>query len=331
MSSARWRPSSVRGAGWRRCRTSRRRSRARRRRSRSARRRRARRSGARRHRRRRLRARARRATLRVIGTWGYDAGDRRARSARSPLLRATCRRRRRRASGARSRSTPREALARRYPALTAASATGSLCAVPLLAGDEVLGAVGVSRAERRAFDAAELELLEALGAPGRAGARARAALRRQRCQRPPAPAADDRGAGAGADAAGGRRDGGGAGRGGARREQRVGGAAGRGRALARARARRRPRAERPGSASRRSRSTPSCRWPRPRAPPTPVWLESAEAIFGGYPRFREVRPQAQSAALLPLADDGRRARRDRARVRLPARRSRRTTATTCWR
>ena len=37
---------------------------------------------------------------------------------------------------------------------------------------------------------------------------------------------------------------------------------------------------------------------------TPLWLESAEAIFGPYPRFREVRPQAQSAALLPLADGG---------------------------
>ena len=36
---------------------------------------------------------------------------------------------------------------------------------------------------------------------------------------------------------------------------------------------------------------------------TPLWLESAEAIFGPYPRFAEVRPGAQSAALLPLADE----------------------------
>ena len=37
-----------------------------------------------------------------------------------------------------------------------------------------------------------------------------------------------------------------------------------------------------------------------------MWLESAEAIFGPYPRFREVRPQAQAAALLPLSTTGRR-------------------------
>ena len=37
---------------------------------------------------------------------------------------------------------------------------------------------------------------------------------------------------------------------------------------------------------------------------TPLWLESPDEIFGPYPRFAEVRPQAQAAALLPLSDDG---------------------------
>ena len=63
----------------------------------------------------------------------------------------------------------------------------------------------------------------------------------------------------------------------------------------------------------------------------PLWLERAAELFGRYPRFVEVRPQAQSAALLPLLGRGRGARRDRARVRPPARVRRRTTATTCWR
>ena len=61
---------------------------------------------------------------------------------------------------------------------------------------------------------------------------------------------------------------------------------------------------------------------------TPLWLESADAIFGRYPRFAEVRPQAQSAALLPLVDGGERSGRSgscstrRARSGPP-------TATTC--
>src|SRR4029079_3575137 len=37
---------------------------------------------------------------------------------------------------------------------------------------------------------------------------------------------------------------------------------------------------------------------------TPIWLESAEAIFGIYPRFEEARQQARASALLPLLDDG---------------------------
>ena len=62
---------------------------------------------------------------------------------------------------------------------------------------------------------------------------------------------------------------------------------------------------------------------------TPLWLESADAIFGRYPRFAEVRPQAQSAALLPLVDGGDGAGGDRARVRLAAHVRARATATTC--
>ena len=62
---------------------------------------------------------------------------------------------------------------------------------------------------------------------------------------------------------------------------------------------------------------------------TPLWLESADAIFGPYPRFAEVRPQAQAAALLPLVGRRRGAGRDRARVRLAAHVRARTTATTC--
>ena len=84
----------------------------------------------------------------------------------------------------------------------------------------------------------------------------------------------------------------------------MGRAAGRGRALARARARRRPR---PATTRSASRSLPlDAELPLAVAArtATPLWLESAEAIFGPYPRFAEVRPQAQSAALLPLADDG---------------------------
>ena len=233
-----------------------------------------------------------------------------------PLTVAVARRARRRASGAPSPSRRRTSCGARYPELAVALPDAiALCAVPLLAGGEVLG-----RRRRQPQRAARLRRRRARAAggarpPGRAGARARAAVR------PPAPpAGHDRRAGAGADAAGGRGDRGRAGRGGARRQQRVGGAARRGRAHARARARRRARRADDAAALRlASRSTPSCRSPHAARTVTPLWLESPEAIFGPYPRFAEVRPQAQAAALLPLSDDGRGARRDRARLRPRAR------------
>ena len=168
----------------------------------------------------------------------------------------------------------------------------------------VLGARGREPSERARSTPHELELLEALAA--RAGWRssgrgciapALSTIACTGCRR-------DRRARAGADAAGGRGDGGGAGRRGARRQQRLGGAAGR------ATGARSSSHTPPATAGRRgsaSRSLPlDAELPLAEAArtATPLWLESAEAIFGAYPRFREVRPQAQSAALLPLADGG---------------------------
>ena len=90
-----------------------------------------------------------RATLRVIGTWGYAPEIVDAFSA-LPLSAHAAGGRGDRASGARSRSIPARTLALRYPELAAASAQQvSLCAVPLLAGEAVLGAVGVSRSDGR--------------------------------------------------------------------------------------------------------------------------------------------------------------------------------------
>ena len=102
-------------------------------------------------------------TLRVIGSWGYDpdavdAYRAVAMTAELPVADVT-----------RDRQTiciqTQTELQERYPMLVD-RVVGSLCAVPLLAGEEVLGAVGVSRSDSRGFYPAERELLEALGRQG---------------------------------------------------------------------------------------------------------------------------------------------------------------------
>jgi anti-anti-sigma factor len=245
----------------------------------------------------------RRTTLRVIGTWGYDPDV--VEAFRTLPLTASLPV----ADAARERrtitiDTPAE-LVRRYPDLAGTGAMGSLCAVPLLAGDDVQGAVGVSRADMRALYTAERELLEALGRQGgqaleraRLYARQRrandrlhrlqtttAALARALTPQEVAETAAAQGRDAlGADSAWvALLD-----------ESR--------RALELAHA-----AGHPEDTRERFQSLPlDAELPLAEAArtTTPLWLESAEAIFGPYPRFREVRPQAQSAALLPLADGG---------------------------
>ena len=170
--------------------------------------------------------------------------------------------------------------------------------MPLLAGDVVLGAVGVSRSDGRAFDGPELELLEALGRQGGlALERARLYDRLHRLQATTAALARAltpqevaaTAAAQGAEALGASsawvalldED---------------------GRSLELAHA-----AGHEESTQQRFASLPlDAELPLAEAARTaePLWLESPEAIFGGYPRFREVRPQAQSAALLPLSDEG---------------------------
>jgi hypothetical protein len=102
-------------------------------------------------------------TLRVIGSWGYDPDAVDAYRAvemttKLPVVDVT----RDRESICIQSQT--ELLAH-YPMLVD-RVVGSLCAVPLLAGDDVLGAVGVSRSDSRGFYPAERELLEALGRQG---------------------------------------------------------------------------------------------------------------------------------------------------------------------
>ena len=241
-------------------------------------------------------------TLRVIGSWGYDPDAVDAyraveMTAKLPVADVT-----------RDRQTicieSQAELQERYPMLVD-RVVGSLCAVPLLAGDEVLGAVGVSRSDSRGFYPAERELLEALGRQGgQALERARlyrrqqlandrlyrlqettAALARALTPQEVAATAAAQGRDAlGADSAWvALLD-----------EQR--------RALELAHA-----AGHATDTVQRFQSLPlDAELPLAEAArtTTPLWLESAEAIFGPYPRFREVRPQAQSAALLPLADGG---------------------------
>ncbi len=190
-----------------------------------------------------------------------------------------------------------------YPELAGIAGAGqSLCAVPLVAGDEVLGAAGVSNS--RGFSAAERELLEALARQGgQALERARlfrsqqrandrlhrlqattAAFARALTPQEVAVTAAEQGAEAlGADSA----------------WVALLGPGGRTLELAHA-------AGHAATTLQRFRSLPlDAELPLAEAArtATPLWLESAEAIFGPYPRFAEVRPRAQSAALLPLADE----------------------------
>ena len=177
--------------------------------------------------------------LRVIGHWGdavryLDGRTSLPLSARTPS-----------ATAARERRTIAAATLEEFPGLPVLLGGDAVCGVPLLSGDDVLGAVGVSRAvslHRRGHRAAR-----GARAPDRARARTRAALSPPAARhRSPAPAAGDDGrSGARPDAAGGRRDRRGPGGGSAGSEQRLGRAAGRGRPLARAGPRRRARAGHP--------------------------------------------------------------------------------------
>jgi GAF domain-containing protein/anti-sigma regulatory factor (Ser/Thr protein kinase)/anti-anti-sigma regulatory factor len=237
-----------------------------------------------------------RATLCMVGTWGYRTETVEAFSvmpvaANLPAAEATRERR--------TIAVDPGVLARRYPDLTAVVGDhASLCAVPLLAGEVVLGAVAVSRGDGLAFDGPEIELLEALGHQGGlALERSRlydrlhrlqattAALARALTPREVAATAAAQGAEAlGASSAWVAllaEDG---------RSLELAHAAGHGPATQQRFASLPLDAELPLAVAARTAE--------------PVWLESPEAIFGGYPRFREVRPQAQAAALLPLSDEG---------------------------
>jgi anti-anti-sigma factor len=244
------------------------------------------------------------ATLRVIGHWG-DA-DRFPGDRSLPLAAATPA-----AQAARERRTIAvDSLvdaADSYPALAEANpGDATVCGVPLLANDRVLGAAGVIRSGAGAFLNAERELLEALGRQcSLALERARlyhrqqltndrlhrlqtttAALARALTPQEVAATAAAQGAEAlGASSAW------------------VALLSENGRSLELAHA----AGHEPATRQRFASLPIDAELPLAEAARTaaPVWLESAEAIFGGYPRFREVRPQAQAAALLPLADDGR--------------------------
>ncbi len=233
--------------------------------------------------------------LRVIGSWGYEPGTVSAFSTVSLAagLPVTDAARERRTISIESRAQ----LERRYPSL-AHVRDGALCAVPMLSGEDTLGAVGVSREGSGAFTAPEQELLEALArVAGQALDRARlyqrlqglqamtAALARALTPQEVAATAAAEGAKAvGADSAWvALLDDG-------KRSLELAHAAGHA-ATTRQRFQSLPLdAELPLAEAARTT--------------TPLWLETADAIFGPYPRFREVRPQAQSAALLPLADGG---------------------------
>ena len=235
--------------------------------------------------------------LRVIGHWG-DADRLLNGRMTLPLCALTPS-----ATAARERRTIAADSFEAFPDIVGADPDQAVCGVPLLSGDELLGALGVSRSGP--FSAAELELLEALGRQSAlALERARlyrrqqltndrlhrlqtvtAALARALTPREVAETAAAQGAEAlGASAAwvalldetG--------------HTLQLAHAAGHGAATRHRFASLPLDAELPLAEAARTA--------------TPIWLESAEAIFGIYPRFEEVRPQAQAAALLPLLDDG---------------------------
>ena len=227
-------------------------------------------------------------TLRVIGAWGFAETvlDEYGVLALADDLPAP--------EAARERRTV-SATGPRYPRLGDIEA--AICAVPLLAGPELLGSVAVYRADG-AFLPAERELLEALGqVAGHALERASLYSRLNRLQATTADLAraltpHEVAATAAAQGAEALRassawvaivDPG-------RRTLELAHAAGH-----------------PEGTLQRFRSfSLDAELPLAEAvrTATPLWLETADAIFGRYPRFAEVRPQAQSAALLPLVDGG---------------------------
>jgi anti-anti-sigma factor len=245
----------------------------------------------------------RRQSLRVVGIWGYgpDVADAFRQIPLSSHLPVTQAARERRSICVNSRAE----LERDYPQLAGAGVATALCAVPLVAREDVLGAVGVAREDGGGFDLADVELLATLGRhAGQALERARLyrgqQLANDRLRRLQATTAAfaraltphevaATAAAQGAEALGASSawvallDEG-------RRTLELAHATGH-----------------PEDTRQRFHSLPlDAELPLAEAArtSTPLWLESAEAIFGPYPRFREVRPQAQSAALLPLADGG---------------------------
>ena len=240
-------------------------------------------------------------SLRVIGHWGDAIAMLGGRPA-LPLLALTPA-----ATAVRERRTVAGDSLDGFTDLTALGPEGAaVCGVPMFAGEVVLGALGVSRRGGEPFETAELELFEAFGyQSGLALERSRlydrqrvtndrlhrlqtltAALARALTPQEVAATAASQGAEAlGASSAW------------------VALLAPDGRSLELAHA----AGHEPATRQRFATLPLEAELPLAEAArtATPVWLESAEEIFGGYPRFREVRPQAQSAALLPLADDGR--------------------------
>lgn len=234
-------------------------------------------------------------TLQVIGAWGYpvevvEAFGRLSLAERLPAPDAA---RERRTVTA---DSPEE-IAERYPVLSPVH-RGSFCAVPMLAGSDLLGAVAVSRADTRAFFPAERELLEALGhAAGHALERASLHSRLHRLQATTADLAralTPREVAATAAAQGAE----------------ALGASSAWVALLDPGKQSLELAHADGHAEgtvQRFRSLPlDAQLPLAEAVRTrsPLWLEGAGEIFGRYPRFAEVRPQAQAAALLPLSNGG---------------------------
>jgi GAF domain-containing protein len=234
--------------------------------------------------------------LRVIGCWGDGERFLEGRtwlplSARTPS-----------ATAARERRTVAAESFDPYPDITARPSQ-AVCGVPLLVLDEVLGALGVTRPEP--FMQADLELLEALAAQSALALERSRLYRRQqvindrlhrlqtvtaalaRALTPAEVAATA--ASQGAEALGAS-------------TAWVALMAESGRSLELAHA----AGHEPGTRTRFASLPLDAELPLAVAARTrtPIWLESAEAIFGSYPRFEEVRPQAQSATMLPLLDDG---------------------------
>jgi anti-anti-sigma factor len=234
--------------------------------------------------------------LRVIGRWGDGERFLQGRTwlpltARTPS-----------ATAARERQTVVADSFEPYPDITARPSQ-AVCGVPLLVLDEALGALGVSRAEP--FTAADLELLEALAAQSALALERSRLYRRQqlindrlhrlqtvtaglaRALTPSEVAATA--AAQGAEALGAS-------------TAWVALMADSGRTLELAHA----AGHLPATRARFRSLSLDADLPLAVAArtATPVWLESADEIFGAFPRFDEIRPSAQSAAMLPLLDDG---------------------------